>query len=180
MRTKIESESWVTKLFHVWLKHWNLNEYNDQMRYMIPNEISEGFKLLLNYILNLVTIWKYKIDYIVRHNSILWDCGVFSFVLQTTCAYIWGQYLFNDCRMVPHPSKFLTCIIVFGVSFKGSTKYMFEKKKKWVSSRCSWFLIVYNDWQKIFKSETLAFSGDIIFLNRWVVTHVLQLDFYGK
>ena len=53
-----------------------------------------------------------------------------SFVLQTTCAYIWGQYLFNDCRMVPHPSKFSTCIIVFGVSFKGSTEYMFEKKEE--------------------------------------------------
>ena len=85
--------------------------------------------------------------------------------------------MFNDCRMVPHPSKFSTCIIVFGVSFKGSTKYIYEKKKKCVvSSRCSRSLIVYNDWQKCFKSETLVVTGDITFfepLNRNISNKIL-------
>ena len=96
------------------------------MNTMIKRDIRLRIAFLI-YVLNLINLWIYKVDHMVRQNLTLWDYGVFSFVLQTTCAYIWGQYLFNDCRMVPHPSKFSTCIIVFGVSFKGSTKYKPEK-----------------------------------------------------
>ena len=52
-----------------------------------------------------------------------------SFVLQTTCAYIWGQYLFNDCRMVPHPSKFSTCIIVLEFLLKVPLNICLRKRR---------------------------------------------------